>query len=278
MDFLYGMWCKITTLYPREYKPICANNYKYVRIMSYNVKALCAYYNAIRISKIVEYIENAFKLNKIDVICLQEAFEIDLLDQLYKLATRCSLNIIHPSLSRRYWIGENSGLVTISRFPIGDHKFLEYDVFTGLCSFAKKGAHNMEICLDGHIVTLVNTHLQSDNTDVSKKQLDMLIKWLDKPAIICGDFNLDYEIINTHSTEFRCVNQTKQITFQDTGEQFDYFLLYESELECTFRVLRNVLLSDHYPILMTFVLRGQGTYGSPNPSYQNLIREGFGEP
>jgi len=210
-----------------------------------------------RVSKIVEYIENAFKNNEIDVICLQEAFEIDLLDQLYKLANHCSLNIIHPSLSRRYWIGENSGLVTISRFPIGRDEFLEYDVFTGLCRFAKKGAHKMEICFDRRIITLVNTHLQSDNIDVSKKQLDVLIKWLDKPAIICGDFNLDYEIINSYSNKFRCVNQIKQTTFQDTGEQFDYFLLYKLELECTFRVLGNVLLSDHYPILTTFIIQGE---------------------
>ena len=259
MDFLYGMWCKIITLYPREYNPICTNNCKYVRIMSYNVKALCVYYNATRISKIVEYIESAFKHNEIDVICLQEAFEIDLIVQLYKLANRCSLNIIHPSLSRRYWIGENSGLVTISRFPIDRHEFLEYDVFTGLCSFAKKGAHKMDICFDGHVITLVNTHLQSDNIGISKKQLDMLIKWLDKPAIICGDFNLDYEIIKTYSNKVRCVNQTKQTTFQDTGEQFDYFLLYKLELECTFRVLGNVLLSDHYPILTTFVILREPT-------------------
>ena len=104
MDFLYGMWRKTTTLYPREYKPICTNNCKYVRIMSYNVKALFVYYNATRVSEIVECIESALKHNEIDVICLQEAFEIDLLDQLYKLANRGSLNIVHPSLSRRYWI------------------------------------------------------------------------------------------------------------------------------------------------------------------------------
>lgn len=288
MDFLYGTWCKMTV--SAQNQPINKHQTsksvenKPIRIVSYNIKALFPFYNARRMKDIINFIEILFVERKTDIVCLQEAFELDFYNQLYAVVEKLSLNIVHPPLERKLRVGENSGLVTISRFNVTYEKFVRYDMAAGLCWFANKGAHYMTICLGNKSLRLVNTHLQSDNEQIAINQFGQLIdNIVFDGAVIVGDMNMSYDtvckqldnvtqlrienaqsassspLITAHSAgslkeqRCKCVNSTKEITFPETGDQLDYCLLYNLNLDCSFSVLSDVELSDHYPVLTTFV-------------------------
>jgi endonuclease/exonuclease/phosphatase family metal-dependent hydrolase len=256
MDFLYGTWCKLTTsinkqpINKQQTNKSIENNE--IRIVSYNIKALFPFYNKRRIKDLVNYIEKLFIERKTDIVCLQEAFELDLYNQLYEVVAKNRLNIVHPPLERSFVVGENSGLVTISRFNVSSCKFIRYEQAAGLCRFANKGAHYMTVDIGGKSLRLVNTHLQSDNETIAINQFGKLIDNTNG-ALIVGDMNMKYDTVSKKLGHVVSVNSTKEITFPETGDQLDYFLLYNLDLKCSFSVLSDVELSDHYPILTTFV-------------------------
>jgi endonuclease/exonuclease/phosphatase family metal-dependent hydrolase len=223
--------------------------------MSYNIKALFPFYNKLRIRAIVDYVESLFVNNQVDIVCLQEAFELDLYDHLYRVARENSLNIVHPPLSRKYYIGENSGLVTISRYPIIEHGFVRHETSGGLCSFANKGAHYVQYSVNRCTMNLVNTHLQSDNQKIAVRQLTRIMDsmTLDNTLLV-GDMNMDYEILRKNVGDaFYLANDIKVITFPEDKTQYDY-CIHKSWCETRFAVLSDILHSDHYPVLLTMVL------------------------
>ena len=226
---------------------LCDRNDEVV-IMSYNIKALFPFYNARRIANIVAFIQDQFTNNKVDIICLQEAFELELYDQLYSMASRNRLNIVHPPLKRKWVVGENSGLATISRYPIleGD-SFTAFAKSSGLCAFANKGYHYLEVCLGGDdMLPIVNTHLQSDNVAIA---MDQFLSIDVERAIIVGDLNMDHDLVSTLCDP---VNPEKMTTFCDQ-RQLDYFVLRGMALDCSFEVLTDVGHSDHWPIMGRFM-------------------------
>jgi endonuclease/exonuclease/phosphatase family metal-dependent hydrolase len=190
---------------------------------------------------------------KTDIVCLQEAFELDFYNQLYAFVKKNRLNIVHPPLERKLGVGENSGLVTISRFPITHNKFIRYDEAAGLCWFANKGAHYMTIGIGSNkSLPLVNTHLQSDNETIAINQFGQLIDNTNG-ALIVGDLNMGFDTVQKQLINVKRVNSEKVVTFPEYNDQLDYFLLYNLDLGCSFSVLSDVELSDHYPILTAFV-------------------------
>jgi len=258
MDCLYGTWCKMFVPIDKQ-PPInhqqtnksIENNE--IRIVSYNIKALFPFYNKRRIKDLANYIETLFVERKTDIVCLQEAFELDFYNQLYAMCAKNRLNIVHPPLERSFVVGENSGLVTISRYSVTYDKFVRYDRGAGLCWFANKGAHYMTVGIGSNkSLPLVNTHLQSDNETIAINQFGKLIDNTNG-ALIVGDLNMGYDTVRKKLDNVKCVNSEKVVTFPEYKDQLDYFLLYNLELDCGFSVLSDVELSDHYPILTTFV-------------------------
>jgi len=257
MDCLYGTWCKLTTQLKENkthiYQKQKSTENKEIRIVSYNVKALFPFYNRRRIKDLINYIESLFMERKADIICLQEAFELDFHNQLYEAAAKNRLNIVHPPLERSGWVGENSGLITVSRFPITSDKFVRYRQASGMCWFANKGAHYMTVGIGSNkSLRLVNTHLQSDNETIAINQFGQLIDNTNE-ALIVGDLNMGFDTVCKKLDQVKSVNSEKVVTFPEYNDQLDYFLLYNLELDCSFSVLSDVELSDHYPILTTFV-------------------------
>ena len=255
-DFIYGLLCKIQFLFSwREFTPIQNHTNHVVRVMSYNIKALFPFYNKLRIRAIVDYVESLFVENQVDIVCLQEAFELELYDHLYRVARANSLNIVHPSLSRRYYIGENSGLVTISRYPIVEHDFVRHDTSSGLCGLANKGAHYVKCSVDGRIMNIINTHLQSDNPTIAIRQLARIMDSIAcEKSLLVGDMNMDYEIMRRNVGDAFCLaNTNKIVTFPEDNAQYDY-CIHDSWCETRFAVLSDILHSDHYPVLLTMML------------------------
>jgi endonuclease/exonuclease/phosphatase family metal-dependent hydrolase len=259
MDLLTGLACKLNT-FNHSYDPITTRGERSIlsdkiQIVSYNIKALFPFYDIGRILVIVDYIEDLFIEKKADIVCLQEAFELDLYTRLYEIAEKLQLNIVHPPLDRRFGIGENSGLVTMSRFPVKSSKFIRHDQSEGLCWFAEKGAHYIRFVIGEKSLRLVNTHLQADNESVSINQFNKLIVNITfDGAMIVGDLNMKYDTVSKLKN-IKCVNSQKRVTFPEYNEQLDYVLLYDLDLDCTFEVFTDIKFSDHYPIRTTFVLK-----------------------
>ena len=219
--------------------------------MSYNIQALFAFYDDDRISKLVEWIRDQFLEKSIDVICLQEAFEFDIYDKLYEMVKQLSLYIMHPSIKRKMLIGENSGLVVISRMPLYNPSFYEYKVTANSCQCARKGMFNVQVLVNDCRVNVVNTHLQSEHDGIAINQFRSMIHTLkNQSTIILGDMNMSYATMSKWilSNNIRSANSSEQTTFPSNQEQLDYCILYNLDIPSGFEVQSNVLHSDHFPI------------------------------
>lgn len=95
----------------------------------------------------------------------------------------------------------NSGLVTLSRYPIVSQEFIEYDHYTPFSAdaFSNKGFLACVIQLPIGNVCFINTHTQSceyaDYDPTVKLQLRQLFQYANSlpiPFVIGGDFNIDY--------------------------------------------------------------------------------------
>jgi endonuclease/exonuclease/phosphatase family metal-dependent hydrolase len=95
----------------------------------------------------------------------------------------------------------NSGLVTLSQYPIVSHQFVEFTRFTVLSADAlsNKGFLACTIQLPEQQVCFINTHLQScehsDYDPVVKDQLRQIFQFargLSIPYVVGGDFNINH--------------------------------------------------------------------------------------
>ena len=245
--FIYGLYCKLWfLLFSRDNLYVSLNTYKTnsLRIMSYNVKAMFAYYYSQRIDQLVAFISCQFENDLVDVVCVQEAFEDDFVMRLSAVAKRKDLHIVCPPINNKYYVGENSGLVTISRVPIVGHSSLVYPMSTGMCGLANKGAHIIRLSAN---CAIVNTHLQSDNCPIAVKQLDYLLDRMpEETVLLCGDFNMNRRQMYKDRFTF-C--GPERVTVPEMGEQLDHFVILDKTIEYSnFRVLVDALCSDHYPI------------------------------
>jgi endonuclease/exonuclease/phosphatase family metal-dependent hydrolase len=252
-DFLYGLFCKLTSLIIRSFTPIHNRSNTVLRIMSYNIQALFPFYNTTRIDNVIRFIETMFAQNRVDIVCLQEAFELDVYDKIYEMANANHLNVVHPPLKRRYFVGENTGLVSISRYPIRHSDHIYYDISTGLCGLANKGAHYIEFAIGDGITHIVNTHLQSDNDPIAKLQFTHLLDAITSDnAIIVGDLNMSFPVVYPR---VQCANTKEIITFPEKTVQYDYCLFYNCEHTSSFCVMDDIPYSDHFPIIATISIK-----------------------
>jgi len=228
-----------------------------IRIMSYNIQGLFPFYNIRRIVDLVRFIGDLFANNQVDVLCLQEAWEVDLLFRLYRLAQHHNLHIIHPPVDRKNGVGENSGLVVLSRFSLSYHSSFRFPVATGLDQMANKRAMYFTFAVNGTVFKVINTHLQSDNLVVSSKQLQSAItnappEW-NGHFLLIGDLNMS-TIPLTARTRNLQYPRHGGITFPSTKEQYDFILFnnIKPPTDEVFEVWNDIGLSDHYPVSITF--------------------------
>jgi endonuclease/exonuclease/phosphatase family metal-dependent hydrolase len=190
-----------------------------------------------------------------DIICLQEVFEDILKEQIIH-----NLRDIYPyyllgNTHKRYCVGEDSGLLVLSKYPIHYVDEIILDEYYVPDRMANKSLLYFKV---GDI-NLLNTHLQSnnmfDNEELSKKQLLMIKnKSPFDQFIIVGDLNNEQAdaLLQIPSTN-DCPTWNDQI--------LDYILPYQypdSQLQvCSVNVLTDGLpsgltswtnVSDHYPV------------------------------
>ena len=211
-------------------------------ITSWNIQELFWYcYKGEKINQILIYILSSESC----VICIQEAFEISTLDA---IIFNEDIKSKYPyfltgSLANRFIIGENSGLLVLSKHPIIFKQFTPFHKTRWPDGFASKGA--LYFSTGG--LNFINTHLQSDDSAVACLQLKQILSenpFLDSTFLI-GDLNLEYPQLFTNTL----INNT-QITHKDTKTILDHIININRDIDFTVCVDNNNLrCSDHYPLV-----------------------------
>ena len=244
------------------------NNYnKSLKIVSYNIDGLFAHYNYTNYLNISKYIRNLFLNNEIDIICLQELWSKDIYNLIINNLQDLNLYISQPPTNLKYCIGEHSGLLTISKFPIIECDYQKYNNLNFTCNFTNKGLQYILIKnYNNEYIPIINTHLQSsyckyklDYQQNAIQQLNSIKNYLqDKNIFNClilGDLNLDENNINNFLNDNNNFiipyDYQKSITFSNNNELLDYFLFYNyifNNKIIDFKIHNDIFYSDHFPI------------------------------
>lgn len=133
-------------------------------ILSWNIQELFCYKNSTKTNKLLNDLSN---FAKYDLICLQEAFCESTKQKIISKLASSHPYWITGNMRKKYIIGEDSGLLVLSKMPITVDKYLNFSTCIGSDAFANKGA--VYFTVDGK--HYVNTHLQANYQNISKLQL-----------------------------------------------------------------------------------------------------------
>ncbi len=278
---LWGLFYKIYNLcskkskIPKIFKPdkdllLNKNNLK---IVSYNIDGLFAHYIHLNYINISKYIRNLLLEEKVDVICLQEVWELSILNMIKKNINDLDLYYAQPPTNLKYCVGEHSGLLVISKYPIIYQDYLKYDQLNFTCSMTNKGLQHIKININNLEYDIINTHLQSSFNkcglmyqNTAELQLNQILNYINEnnieKCIILGDLNLHTpfikDILKKNDKLSIKYNYDNIITFPEdnNGEQLDYFLDYNNIMSnkiINYSVKSDIYYSDHYPIMIDII-------------------------
>jgi endonuclease/exonuclease/phosphatase family metal-dependent hydrolase len=210
----------------------------------------------------LEAIAKIINTEKPDLVALQE---VDYLtprsgnvDQAKAIADMCGMN--YKFFKAINYNGGEYGLAILSRFPITESKL-------SALPQVKKGENrilayvNIAISSKQNLI-FANTHLDAQRVD-SNRVLQMnkiveLLKPINTPVIICGDFNSEAgkETINILDANFKrsCIDQCEgTILIGDKSKTIDYVAVKASEwIVSKHKVIDETYASDHKPILVEY--------------------------
>ena len=218
---------------------------KIKKIISWNVQELWWHcYRGHKINNIVQYLIQS----DADVLCLQEVFE---LSSLHKIIYNVDIYKKFPyfltgNLGHRFVIGETSGLLVLSKYPITFQTFRQLPVSVWPDIFAAKGALSFTVA-DHNFMT---THLQSDNINIALQQLSAISRScpFNKDYILLGDLNFA-----TPGTLFEVISNN-MIATCDNGEVLDHIIpVLEKPMDIYVDKINLTDVSDHWPIVATFL-------------------------
>lgn len=164
----------------------------------------------------------------LDVVTLQEAFWHDhTKGSLYHFCEEHFPYFSFPDDLRGNFSG--SGLVTFSKWPIQESRFLKFKKATGSDRFASKGVHLTRLRLAGQQhIDLYNTHLQASyisqkiRSGVRIHQVKEIIDFVkqhsrgQEPSIVTGDLNFD-----EHNDEYLCLVDVSSKSLPRDGRFLD---------------------------------------------------------
>jgi endonuclease/exonuclease/phosphatase family metal-dependent hydrolase len=168
----------------------------------------------------------------------------------------------------------NSGLVTLSQYPILSHKLITFKNYRPYTSdtLSEKGFLETVIDLDGTKICCINTHLQSsDHTEFDPIVFDQIqeirdyLQTVKIPYLIGGDFNVDVNRLKETHQDLRITAPTSPTIYMnlktaDTsptrkqgydGYVFDYFLVHPS-ITSKQAICEVNEYSDHNPVYLLF--------------------------
>lgn len=222
---------------------IINNKSKKISISTWNVQGLFFYiYN--RKEKTKEIIKN-IKIMNTDIICLQEVFDDTLKEEIINNLKDIYPNHLHGNLNKKYVVGEDSGLLILSKYNI---EFIDEEILLG-AKLPDVFANKSSIFFKIENIVFCNVHIQSsewsENRDLSKKQIERIINKYDN-LILVGDLNSGdvYDYIKTK-------NKNMNLTCEGENLVLDYIISPNDKyhiLSDTF-YLDIAKCSDHYPVI-----------------------------
>jgi exonuclease III len=210
-----------------------------------------------------------FQESNADIVCFQELWSIEQRKFLQDYIQVYGWKVCFPRDA--CWVGSllkgldcGSGLAILYK---SDIEILEIPYFesykeqAGVDRFITKGFYSIKIKYQDTIFTLVNTHLQSDFTELpccrirytfsrlfQEFSLYSYCKNLQTPVLVCGDLNME------KCTFFKFLELQRHVTFPETGEHLDHICAMKDEtrfhLESS-EYFDDILYSDHIPVKFT---------------------------
>jgi endonuclease/exonuclease/phosphatase family metal-dependent hydrolase len=261
----------------------CMREVKEVIVISYNICMISECYGftvgdnmqrAERICKVIDCV-------KPHIICFQELFDHDV-QHFFISRLKYRYSYVLDDSPGKFLVGVNSGLAIFTKYKILDSELLTFGLHRGVENFAKKGAMLAKINIHNTVVSVVNTHLQTDdyansclcnllnNTFLTSYQIRMeevnqikkfITKSCDGKVLLCGDLNIvndtvDYNFLLS-ITKLRDSYDDILSKIKTTNEdgRIDYILTnFPCSSEIT-DVFRNY--SDHNAVVGTFKIEFQ---------------------
>ena len=278
---LWGLFYKIYNLCSKKSKiPLILKpnkdiilNKNNLKIVSYNIDGLFAHYIHLNYINISKYIRYLLIEDNVDIICLQEVWEKSILNMIKNNLNDIDLYYAQPPTSLKYCVGEHTGLLVISKYPIVYQDYLKYEQLNFTCNMTNKGLQHIKIIRNNLQYNIINTHLQSSFNkcglmyqNTSENQLNQILNYINEnnieKCIILGDLNLHTpfikNILKKNDKLSIKYNYDNLITFPDgnSSEQLDYFLDYNNIMSnkiINYSVKSDIYYSDHYPIMIDII-------------------------
>ena len=251
-----------------------------LKVMSYNIDNHAFHklkYSTPDINRAVDII-NYLQSIEFDIICLQGVWGETMKQEIYDAFISENYYIALPNYKKNFVLGENSGLMLISKYPMITQTFLPFKNSKVMCSFINKGVQychitvpvkNSENVIVEYPLNIANTHLQSSLTNISgyldfsktaKNQLQYIIDECPfNNCILAGDINLtksqmDRFIKDQKNKQLTYFGINESNTHKNEKERLNYFLCiaktpYTMTHSTENTTASEIDLSDHYPII-----------------------------
>ena len=208
-----------------------------------------------------QIIYNYLKDNNIDVLGLQELFYKCNHDLKKLLKNNYSIKGKYRFLLKLIHLTSNEKTPIITKYKIISHKTYNLPHFP---SHLKRVLTHVVIDYNGDNISIYNTHLESELDNVKQKQLTKIIDIIKNdnlPKIIMGDFNLknNNQIFINFEKELTNLKINRipinEKTFKDAKSDLaiDHILISDEFKVASFKVIKDIEISDHYPILVNIV-------------------------
>ena len=180
-----------------------------------------------------------------DVICLQEVFEDYLKEDIIHHMKQTHPYYLMGNTHKKYIVGDDSGLLVLSKYPIQFVKEIVLDKGVLPDSLANKSILYFKV---GNL-NMVNTHLQSSNMSQSESIAGSQIELLVNEApftqfLICGDLNTN--------VAYRYAGESKNNKAPTWNQDIlDYILVkHYSNIQVTPKVSTRSIkdVTDHYAL------------------------------
>ena len=232
----------------KEYIPLTNCDYNQLehkprKIITWNIQGLCIHMNQQKTNNIINHLKT---FRTTDIICLQEVFENSLKDIiLHKLKDNFPYYLL-GNIDKRYIVGEDSGLMVLSKYPI---KFMKEVIFEDYY-FPDRMANKSILYFKVGDLNLMTTHLQSSNiysnTNISLKQLQLI-----KDASPFDEFIITGDLNNKFADSYLNLKKNNVIPTWD-DEILDYIMPYNyKKMKVISTSVPNINLnnvSDHFPL------------------------------
>jgi len=221
-----------------------------------------------RLSNIVNFV----KTNDPDIVTLQEVWSNRALQQLKR-----SLPEYH-FISAQTPLYNQSGLVTLLKNPSVSfrlHFFKRSAAHNFTELFLRKGYLLTEVQLQGHKLTIINTHLYASFSEksriIAQEQLQEVIRSARaENTFLCGDLNMEEEAVkkicsanffqlcgsqNTRDNANPYCYKRFNALMPNRSSKIDYILCSNPKpAKISVRLMKEPLVSDHYPMIASLHL------------------------